>query len=185
MVTVRPPANAPHEPQAVADLPVFVCPFVVLVDSREQSPWAFQGLVIEKRLWAVETRRATMVTADYSIAGLEDRLLIERKSGPDLVGSVTVGNSRFRREHERMAAVVQAGGFAIVIIEDSLSRICEELDADSGRRVTSMSIRQAAVKWPRRFKIPWLFSGSRREAELDAFLLMLDFWNEQGGPANG
>jgi len=44
-------------------------------------------------------------TGDYSIVGQEHRIAIERKSVEDFLGSITAGNARFRREHERMACL--------------------------------------------------------------------------------
>jgi ERCC4-type nuclease len=181
MVICRLPTSLPKLPaREAADLDLFVCPFTVLQDTREQAPWAFQGLLVERRLWIVRRRVATLQTGDYSIAGCEDRLVVERKSASDLVGSVTAGNARFRREHERMQAVVAAGGFACVIVEGSLAAICDELDQEAGRRVTSESILGAVASWPQRYGVHWLFAGDRRRAELLAFKVMLKWWKEHG-----
>lgn len=171
----RPEQAAQHPPQ---DL--FVCPFSVLQDTREQAPWSFNGIVIEKRLWIIRRVVGTLATGDYTIEGCKDRLCIERKSEADLIGSVTAGNARFRREHERMQAVVAAGGFACVIVEGSLAAICDELDQEAGRRVTSESILGAVASWPRRYGVHWLFAGDRRRAELLAFKVMLKWWKEHG-----
>ena len=185
MVHCHPPAAPQHrDVQPPADTDLFVCPFTVLVDTREQAPWHFASIVIEKRQWLVRRKLASLKTGDYSIEGCEDRLCIERKSGADLVGSITAGNARFRREHERMMDIVKfggtSGGFACVIIEDSMSRICDELDGDAGRRVTGDVIIGAAASWPMRYGTPWFFAGDRRHAELLAFRVMLKFWKEHG-----
>jgi len=153
---------------------------VILQDTREQAPWTFTEIVFERRLWVIRRDVTTLLTGDYTIAGCEDRLVIERKSAADLVGSVTVGNARFRREHERMQVVVESGGFACVIVEGSLSAICDELDQDTGRRVTSESIMGAVASWPRRYGVHWLFAGDRRRAELLAFRGMLKWWRDLG-----
>ena len=180
MVTCHPPIANPDRAAHADPQDLFVCPFVVSQDTREQAPWALQGIVVERRLWIVRRRVATLQTGDYSIAGSEDRLVIERKSAADLVGSVTAGNARFRREHERMQAVVAAGGFACVIVEGSLAAICDELDQEAGRRVTSESILGAVASWPQRYGVHWLFAGDRRRAELLAFKVMLKWWKEHG-----
>lgn len=187
MVTCKPPSarydtlrHGDAQREGVAGLDLYVCPFTVLVDTREQAPWTFQGIVIERRLWTITRIAATLATGDYTIAGCEDRLCIERKSAADLVGSVTVGNARFRREHERMQVVVESGGFACVIVEGSLSAICDELDQDTGRRVTSESIMGAVASWPRRYGVHWLFAGDRRRAELLVFRVMLKWWRDLG-----
>lgn len=183
----KPPMNVARERPQASELDWLLCPFTVLVDSREQAPWTFQGIVIERRLWSVRTRRATLATGDYTIEGCEDRLCIERKSAADLVGSVTVGNARFRREHERMHDIAHfrdAEGFTIgtacVVIEGSLSAICDELDADVGRRVTSDVVLGATASWPVRYGVHWLFAGDRRRAELLAFRVVLKWWKEHG-----
>lgn len=166
----------PTTTPATADL--FVCPFTVLIDTREQAPWSFQNIVIERRLWVIQRVYATLATGDYSIVGCEGRICIERKSAADLVGSVTSGNARFRREHERMKSIVDAGGFACVVVEGCLSAICDELDAESGRRVTSESIMGAVASWPQRYSCPWFFAGDRRRAELLGFRILLKWWKE-------
>ena len=181
MVHCHPPAAPPsREAQPpTSNMDLFVCPFCVLQDTREQAPWNFANIVIEKRAWLVKRKLASLKTGDYSIEGFEDRLCIERKSGSDLVGSITSGNARFRREHERMKAIDDAGGFACVIIEDSMARLCDELDGDAGRRVTGDVIIGAAASWPMRYSCPWFFAGDRRRAELLAFRVMLKWWKEQ------
>jgi ERCC4-type nuclease len=118
----------------------------------------------------------TLATGDYSIQGCESRVCVERKSADDLVGSVTAGNARFRREHERMHAMIEHGGRACVVIEGSLSAICDGLDADDGRRVAPNSLRGAAFTWPWEYGVHWHFAGSRREAEIDAFWFLLKWW---------
>jgi ERCC4-type nuclease len=64
----------------------------IVVDSREQDPLAFSFPTIIDGL----------STGDYSIAGLEDDFAVERKSIPDLVGSLTSGRERFMRELQRL-----------------------------------------------------------------------------------
>jgi len=62
----------------------------ILVDSREQNPLPFNRL---------QTRVASLVSGDYSAAGLQDLFAIERKSVPDLVACCMAGNrARFERE---------------------------------------------------------------------------------------
>jgi DNA excision repair protein ERCC-4 len=180
MVMCRAPsAVRDTKPQASpADADLFVSPFVVIQDTREQAPWLFSEIVIERRLWIIRRVVGTLATGDYSIEGYESLLCVERKSASDLVGSVTAGNARFRKEHERMHAMVEHGGRACVVVEGSLSAICAELDADDSRRVTGASILGCVAEWPFRFGIPWFFAGDRRTAELLAFRVLLKSWRE-------
>lgn len=65
----------------------------LVVDTREQRPLCFEHL---------EAVRGTLATADYSIEGLEDAFMVERKTWPDFIRSVTADRERFFRELERM-----------------------------------------------------------------------------------
>jgi DNA excision repair protein ERCC-4 len=66
----------------------------VIVDTREQTPLTFSRL---------PSRRGTLQSGDYSVAGLEHLFAIERKSIADLVGCcVGDGRERFERELHRL-----------------------------------------------------------------------------------
>jgi DNA excision repair protein ERCC-4 len=67
---------------------------VIVVDTREQDPLAFQRLA---------SVRGTLQTGDYSVSGLEDLFSIERKTISDLVGCCMGDNrERFERELHRL-----------------------------------------------------------------------------------
>ena len=68
----------------------------IIEDSREQSPLDFGGMR------GVCSVRQGLKTGDYSIQGYEDKICFERKSVPDLVGTLIRGHERFLREMERM-----------------------------------------------------------------------------------
>ena len=181
MITIPPRAQSPAA-AVVAPAPpdLYVCPFTVLESNAEQLPWTFQGIVISRRQWIVKRKRQHMKTADYSVEGYESFLAIERKSATDLVGSVTAGHSPLEREHERMAGIIQAGGFACLVCEGSLSEIDEELRRD-GRHGAAETLMSCVASWPMKFKTPWFFAGDRRRAELLAFRLLWKWWNENVG----
>jgi len=65
----------------------------ILIDTREQ-----EALPIT----AYPTARGTLTSGDYSFAGGEHWLAIERKTIADLVRSLTTERPRFRREMERL-----------------------------------------------------------------------------------
>ncbi|MCK4414410.1 MAG: hypothetical protein KAY32_12785 [Candidatus Eisenbacteria sp.] len=68
---------------------------VVVVDSREQRPYAFKA----RRVTCV---RRALPAGDYSLAGLETVVAVERKTLDDLVNTVIWSRGRFRRELERL-----------------------------------------------------------------------------------
>lgn len=185
MITVhQPPVALACQP---SDPPpdLYVCPFTVLESSAEQHPFTFQGITTGNkyghRQWIIPRKRQYMKTADYSIDGFEDRILIERKAA-DFLSSITVENARLRREFERMTAVVEAGGFACMVVEDCMSRICDELDSPaSDRKIGSETVIGWVSSWPQRFGVPVFFAGDRRRAELLTFRILLKWWEENHG----
>jgi DNA excision repair protein ERCC-4 len=67
---------------------------IIVVDTREQDPLPFSRL---------KTESGTLVTADYSVVGLEHLFGVERKSISDLVGCCVGQNrERFERELHRL-----------------------------------------------------------------------------------
>ena len=182
MIHVQPlqPATAPDSPP---DL--WVCPFEVIQDTSEQLPWTFQGIVMGGRQVIVKRVRKKIWTGDYSIPGLEDRLLtVERKSADDLVGSVIAGHKRLEAEHERMAEMVKAGGAACLICEGSYAAIDDQLRGE-GRHKAAETLLGTTVSWPHKFQVPWLFAGDCRHAELLAFRFLYRMWRKLVKEASG
>lgn len=68
----------------------------IIEDTREQTPLDFTGYR------GVESVRSGLKTGDYSVQGYEDKICFERKSVPDLVGTLIGGHERFLREMDRM-----------------------------------------------------------------------------------
>ena len=83
----------------------------IVVDTREQSPWAFPPE-------AATTRRGTLRAGDYSLEG-DDLFSIERKSLDDFLGTISSGWERFERELERMADYPAK----VIIVEGTLLEV--------------------------------------------------------------
>src|SRR5712675_249508 len=72
----------------------------VIVDTREQHPFSFarfQG-------WFAGIERKPLALGDYSVSGLEDVCVVERKNLSDLVCSFTVERPIFIQRLRRMSA---------------------------------------------------------------------------------
>lgn len=67
--------------------------FTAVVDTREQMPFDLAPMQVEP---------GTLYTGDYSVKGLEAVIAVERKSMPDLIGSVGRERERFERELLRL-----------------------------------------------------------------------------------
>ena len=73
-----------------------VAPQITLVqDSREQCGYGTQGQFSGPFLVS------GLAVGDYSVLGLKELIAIERKSLPDLLGSLTSGRDRFEAEMRR------------------------------------------------------------------------------------
>ncbi|MDL2207532.1 hypothetical protein LJB82_02285 [Desulfovibrio sp. OttesenSCG-928-M16] len=126
----------------------------VIVDSREQTPFTFAhekyaGTVVE--VGAIDT-------GDYSLAGLTDRVAVERKSLPDLVACLGRERERFERELQRAAAL---DAFAVVV-ESSWADLA---GGQYRSQLNPHSACQSVLAFACRYRIPFLFAGSRAGAE--------------------
>lgn len=88
---------------------------VLVVDTREQNPFdfsRFQG-------WFSGIERRALTLGDYSIAGLEDICVVERKNLPDLVRSFTVERKVFVDRLRQMSGYPHR----LLVITAALSQI--------------------------------------------------------------
>ena len=132
-------------------------PLVLIIDDREKRPLAFGG--------SVRTVRKHLKTGDYSVEGYEDQFTVERKSIPDLIGTLTAGRSRFERELQRMAGIA----FRRVIVEGSLRQViasAKRVERDKRRRVRTSSIIGTIYAFEVRYGVPFVFAaqGAREAA---------------------
>lgn len=127
---------------------------LVIVDSREQLPFPFTG----PRYEGVTTTSGTLNIGDYSLAGLESQVAVERKSLADLVGCLTTGRDRFERELLRSAGL---DAFA-VIIESGWADLA---GGNYRSKLNPHSACQSVLAFSCRYRVPFLFCGSRTAAE--------------------
>jgi len=142
-----------------------IATLTIIVDTREQTPWSFSGY------GDVRVITAGLKSGDYSLAGHEHRIALERKSLPDLVGSLSTGRARFEREMERLAAME----FAAVLVEASAQDIVQH---NYRSAMNPASVMQSIFAWTVRHRVPFLFCGSRAHAEYTAHGLLSKFLRE-------
>ena len=85
---------------------------VIAIDTREQEPYGFDPS-------RVTTVRRALPAGDYSLAGRETEVAIERKSLEDFVATAIHARERFARELRRLATY----DFACVVVEASMEDI--------------------------------------------------------------
>ena len=125
----------------------------IIVDTREQRPFDFrvQGN-------SIETERGTLALGDYSLAGLADRVAVERKSLADLVTCLGVERERFQRELMRAASLE---AFAVVV-----EASWQDLASGNYRsKLHPASGTASVLAFMARYRIPFLFAGNRANAE--------------------
>jgi ERCC4 domain-containing protein len=72
---------------------------VAIVDTREQNPFSFARF----RGWFEAIEKKPLALGDYSVAGLEEICVVERKDLPDLVRSFTVERAAFLERLRKMS----------------------------------------------------------------------------------
>ena len=135
----------------------------ILVDSREQKPFTF-----ENERYDVQIQPGTLTVGDYSLAGLQDKVAVERKSLPDLVQCLGRERERFERELQRGMAL---DAFTVVV-EASWS------DLASGNfrsRIHPHAACQSVLAFMARYRVPFLFAGSRPAAEYSVWGFLRQF----------
>jgi ERCC4-type nuclease len=115
----------------------------IVVDTREQIPFDFVGCGCD----AVVTVKK-LTTGDYSVAGLEDQITIERKSLAYLYGSCGKnGRERFEREIVRMAKF----RYAAIVVEEQWGDILCRPPVRS--KLPSKCLLASLMAWSVRFGI--------------------------------
>lgn len=163
------------------NLNLVVVPFIIAIDTREQAAWNFRGLQGDSREGysdlLIRTQTKTLQTGDYSIAGLENRVTVERKSLEDAFGTFGEDRERWERELVRMAAF----DFSSVIIEADWPSIFAHKSppSNSGRQFTPKHFYRSIIAWQQRFShVHWWFCRSRTFAERTCFQILRRFWED-------
>lgn len=125
-------------------------PVIIITDTREQEGYSF-----DSRL--VGTVRRALPAGDYSLAGLENAVAVERKSLEDFVSTVIHSRERFRNELRKLAGyraacVVVEAGVADVLLHRYRS------DAHPN------AVLGSALSIILDFRIPVFFCSSRQAA---------------------
>lgn len=140
----------------------------IIQDSREQAPYAFNAT----KYAGVTVEVGTLQTGDYSLAGLTDRIALERKSLSDLCGTLTAGRERFQRECERGRGLEYFG----LVIEASMDDVRHH---NYRSAMTPQSLLQTLAAWSIRYGLHVHWCGSREGCEYMVYSLLEKFLKEQ------
>jgi hypothetical protein len=180
-------------------------PFVILVDKAEKRPFDFRGITArsfidaEQREYIPRTERAYLGIGmgDYSLAGFQGRVAIERKSLEDFQGTLlgwprdaTEAESaaewdarhqvnrraRFKRELAKLARMQTAA----VVVEANLVD-CLRLAPCWGKRSSAENAKYlfaTYAAWANQFRVPWHFCDGPEMAAVVAFRILEKFWDQ-------
>ncbi|KAF0235302.1 MAG: ERCC4 domain-containing [Desulfovibrionaceae bacterium] len=126
-------------------------PLTIIVDTREQAPYAFER-------FQAESVRAGLPTGDYSLPGHERHAAIERKSLDDLIGCLAVGRDRFERELARGRSM----DLFAVVVEASMEDVARHRYTS---RMDPHAALQSILAFQVRYACPFVFAGSRAGGE--------------------
>jgi len=125
-------------------------PFTIVCDTREQDGYDFTGLA---------SIRAGLPTGDYSLAGFENRVAVERKNKSDAWNCVAGDRPRFERCLERLAALERAA----IVIECDLRDFA--VRPAYIHRVTPATAVGSYVSWSCKYRIPVFWCDTKAYAE--------------------
>lgn len=131
---------------------------IIIQDSREQSPFTFEGALYE----GLAVKVAGLKTADYSIEGLEDMVGVERKSMPDLLQSISTNRETFEK---MMVRSLELDAFIVVIEEPFRNLGCKEYQSHMNRKAAV----QTVYSWLSKYRCSFWFAESREGAEFATY----------------
>lgn len=171
----------PKKPTKPADPTPLESPYVVVIDTREKTPFSFGGLRTDakdgKRPLAVRTVVRGLPTGDYSVEGLESQVAVERKSLADLYSTLSQGRERFERELERLDAME----YAAVVIESNWQTILTQPPSYS--KLPPKNVFRSIIAFQQRYKkIHWWPADGRRLAEIITLRVLERFWKDRQFP---
>lgn len=149
--------------------------FTIIIDTREQLPFSFKSIKPD----TPDTSTQTLKTGDYSVAGLSDKIVIERKSLADLFSSVGSGRDRFEREMQRMSEF----DYAALVIESSLISIF--LNPPSRSKMQPKSVFRTLIAWSQRYNVHVWPAWSRDAAERITYLILKRYYDDYVKEKNG
>jgi len=136
--------------------------FTIVIDSREQHPYKFEGAVIK-----------ALKSGDYSILGLEDKITVERKTKEDAYASLGAGRARFEKELKRLSGF----DYSAIVIESSLA---DFLKVPAFTKMNPRAAMNSLVSWSVKYKVFVFFASDRRHAKALVYRILQKYWKYRG-----
>jgi ERCC4-type nuclease len=136
--------------------------FIVVIDSREQHPYKFDGTITK-----------ALKSGDYSISGLEDKIAIERKTKEDAYSSLGAGRARFEKELIRLSDY----DYSAIVIESNLDNF---LQAPPFTKMNPKAAMNSLVSWSVKYKVFIFFASDRQHAKALVFRILQKYFKHRG-----
>ena len=127
---------------------------VVLVDSREQLPFDFSRFPN----WIAGEKRKALRVGDYTAEGMEDLLILERKSLTDLITTLMQNRLRFFDGCEKMAQY----RWRAILVEASYEDIKTVYDDELCTRAHPNAVSGTLDALEAKFGIPVIYTSRHR-----------------------
>lgn len=135
---------------------------IIIIDTREKTPYIFQNSITK-----------ALPTGDYSIKGLEDQIIVERKTKSDCYGSLGQGRKRFEKEFIRMAEF----DYAALVIECSLT---DFLTPPEYSQMNPKSAINSLISWSIHYGVHVHFCDSREYSRAMTYQILRKYWRLKG-----
>lgn len=173
--------------------PSITLPWRIVVDTAEQQPFTFADLHSDadrgNRPLIVETVRRCLgrhpdSLGDYSLESATGEPVfayVERKSLGDcqttLLGFGDGHRERFERELSNLANTAAA----LVVVECDFCELLNSAPAYGirSRQHNAKTLARSVLSLMREYRVPWLFAGSRRMAEIMTFRFLENCWKHR------
>ena len=142
--------------------------FTIIIDTREQRPYTFQNVKPEPPGTIIQG----LTTGDYSLAGLESRICVERKSMVDLFGSVGKGRARFEHEMERLSAF----DYAAIVVESDIKTWF--INPPGRSKMNPRSVFRTIIAWSQRYGVHIWPMWDRPSAEKVTYLILKRYYDD-------
>ena len=130
----------------------------IVIDKREKQPYPFEGAAV-----------IFLKTGDYSIAGYEDRVCVERKRVAEMFACAGRNRARFERELVRMSKM----DYAAIVIEGDMRNL---LERDDYSKVSPKAVINSVISWSVQHNVNVWLAGNRTLGRAATYRILEKFW---------